>query len=87
MAQRMIEVREHIQLLAYGYIWEKDHILKNIGLIVLIPCVLFVNYRFALIDDTFLISIVIVVASFLGRTKNDALLVHDGVGLPANGSR
>ena len=82
-AQRMIQVREHMQLLAYGYIWQKDDVIGNFFCVIVFPVLLFINYTYPLISENMIIVLVFVFLPLLERLKNQGQYefeLHDGVG-------
>lgn len=81
--QRMIEVRKHMQMLAYGYLWQKDDFLSNFICAILFPLFLFLNYQFAIIGESTLISLVLVILPLIERLRNQGQYefeLHDDVG-------
>lgn len=81
--QRMIEVRAHMQMLAYGYIWQKDDFLGNFICALLFPLFLFLNYQFVIIGENTLISLVLAILPLIERLRNQGQYefeLHDDVG-------
>lgn len=79
MKNRMINIRKHMQLMAHGYIWEKDDLLGNIVTVIVLPLVLILNYKFAFFSEQFFISTILVILPFLSLGA-PSMHQDDGVG-------
>lgn len=79
-ANRMQEVRAHMQLLAHGYLWKKDNIVANVALVIVLPFFFALNYFYQFADESFFVSLALVVTALIsGNRKVES---DDGVGVP-----
>lgn len=81
LENRMAHVRQHMQLLAYGYVWEKDDWLGNMLAVILLPLLLIVNYHFNFIGMDLVISLILISMPLFSLTV-PAVHSDDGIGEP-----
>ena len=79
MENRMKNIREHMQLLAYGYIWEKGDVVGNIVTVIIFPLILILNYKFGFWSESLFVSIILVFLPFFA-SRFSGINYDDGVG-------
>lgn len=76
-SSRFEDIREHMQLLAYGYIWKKGDLFGNLVTLVILPAILILNMFYGFIDKRSLITVIIATIPFLDRRHP---IDGDGIG-------
>jgi len=77
---RMRDIKKHMHLLAYGYIWEKNDLFRNIVIVIVFPLLLLLNYKFSFISKSLFVSVVLVLLPFISSNISN-VEINDGVGL------
>jgi hypothetical protein len=71
-AERQEQIRQHMELLASGYVWEKDDPVRSLAVIVVLPLVLFAIARWGRVNDGLLVSAAIAMMPTLAGRVPDA---------------
>lgn len=79
-ASKKQDLKEHVQLLAHGYIWKEGDMLGNLIILLVIPVTFFLNQRFSFMDESLLITVIITTAPLLDRTSHELQSKGDGIG-------
>lgn len=56
---RMEEIRRHAELLASGYVWEKDDPVRSLAVLIVLPLLLFATARWGVGDERVIVSVAI----------------------------
>lgn len=76
--ERLDQVRRHMDLLAWGYVWEPEHRMRSVAVLVLLPLVLVANAWRQVVDPSRLVVAVIALMPLVANAQD--LPGHDGVG-------
>jgi hypothetical protein len=77
---RMAEIRQHMQLLAYGYMWKQKDFFGNMAILVALPILVFINYYFQIISENYFIAIVLSAMPLMNKEDNSPVVLNDGIG-------
>jgi hypothetical protein len=80
MSERIAEVKEHIQLLAYGYVRETGGEARNLIYLIFMVAILLVNYTFSIVEKSVIISAMLAFTPMLSGLKKESSIVDDGIG-------
>lgn len=80
MENRIVEIKNHMQLLAYGYIWEKDDFKGNLIILVALPIITALNHQFGFFSDNLFVSFTLAILPVLNYFKNNSKMAGDGIG-------
>jgi hypothetical protein len=80
MSERIVEVKEHIQLLAYGYVRETGDEARNLIYLIFMVAILLVNYTFSIVEKSVIISAMLAFTPILSGLKKEVSIVDDGIG-------
>lgn len=70
--ERVEEIRRHMELLASGYVWEKDDPVRSLAVLAVLPLLLFAAARWGVGSDRVIIPAVIAVMPVLAGRLPDA---------------
>ena len=70
--ERMEEIRRHMELLASGYVWEKDDPVRSLAVLVALPLLLYVAARWGVGSDRVIVPAVIALTPLLTGRSPDA---------------
>ena len=69
--ERVEEIRRHMELLARGYVWEKDDPLRSLAVLVALPLLLFATARWGVgIDHVIVQAVIAMMPAFTGRVPD-----------------
>ncbi len=80
LADRMANIRKHMQLLAFGYIWQQDDIVGNVVTTVVFPIVLITNHIYGFIDTNTLIFVALSLIPFTLSGELSGAVIDDNIG-------
>ena len=78
--ERIQEIKKHMQLLAYGYIWEKENRGINFLLLVSLLVLMVLNFYYRKVDDKLVITAALALMPILGRIRSAENEWRDGMG-------
>lgn len=80
MADRMIEIREHMQLLAYGYVWEGNDKIINFVVFIILLASIGTNMYFKYLNSGTLVVIILAILPLINKVFGYQVPQADNVG-------
>jgi|GEM_PF-969825 len=77
---RIMKIKRHMQLLAHGYVRQKNDTLGNIIILIILPVILFVNYQYAFISSDMVIFFILTLIPLVSRFGLNSEESDDGIG-------
>lgn len=75
---RWSQIRRHMDLLAWGYVWEPEHRMRSVAVLVALPLALIANAYWQVVDPSRLVVAAIALMPLVANAQS--LPGHDGVG-------
>jgi len=79
-ADRIEEIKKHMQLLAYGYVWQGSGYLANFLIMLAMPICVLANLRYKFANEHILIALILALMPFVSKIKNTQKLERDNIG-------